>query len=238
MTNLEGRVLLRRRACPAPAGVRSDLAVLAALAGELGCASGFATDPQAVFGELRRASAGGAADYAGITWERIEAENGVFWPCPTEDHPGTPRLFTDAFPTPDGRARFHPVQPSPPAEQTDSCYPVWLTTGRLPDQYQSGTQTRRIARLGQGPPRLEIHPSLAGALGLVDGEQARVVSRRGSARFTVAVTDAIRPDTVFAPFHWGGAARANSVTSSALDPVSRMPSFKVCAARVEKWSAA
>jgi assimilatory nitrate reductase catalytic subunit len=237
MTNLEGRVLLRRRACPPPPGVRSDLVVLSALARELGCGSGFPTDPRQVFDELREASAGGPADYSGITWERIEAENGVFWPCPAGGHPGTPRLFTSSFPTADGRARFHPVQPSPPAEQTDGTYPVWLTTGRLLDQYQSGAQTRRIAQLGQAPPCLEIHPSLASALGLAEGERARVVSRRGSAEFTVRVTGAIRPDTVFAPFHWGGQARANSLTSAALDPVSKMPAFKVCAVRVEKCGA-
>ncbi|MGH7879472.1 MAG: molybdopterin oxidoreductase family protein, partial [Candidatus Binataceae bacterium] len=113
MTNLEGRVLLRRRALEPPAGVRSDLEILSALAARLGCLEGFPSQPRAVFDELRRASAGGAADYSGITYERIAAEDGVFWPCPTEDHAGTPRMFLDRFATPDGRARFHPVEYRP-----------------------------------------------------------------------------------------------------------------------------
>ncbi|MDT4995798.1 MAG: assimilatory nitrate reductase catalytic subunit, partial [Actinoplanes sp.] len=100
MTNLEGRVIRRRLALAPPPEVRSDLDVLVDLAGRLGRGRYFDDDPRRVFDELRRASAGGIADYAGITWERIDAEQGVFWPCPAEDHPGTPRLFADGFPTP------------------------------------------------------------------------------------------------------------------------------------------
>src|SRR4051794_18701543 len=129
-TNLEGRVLLRRRAVTAPEGVRSDLDVLHGLAGLLGHGKGFPADPEEVFDELRRASAGGAADYAGITYERIAAEDGVFWPCPDTGHAGTPRLFLDRFATDDGRARFVPVTHRPSAEETDAEYPVVLTTGR------------------------------------------------------------------------------------------------------------
>jgi assimilatory nitrate reductase catalytic subunit len=238
MTNLEGRVILRRRAADPPPQVRSDLAVLGALAARLGISSGFPDDPRLVFDELRAASAGGPADYSGITWERIEAEDGVFWPCPSPGHPGTPRLFTDGFPTPDGLARCHPVHPSFPPEEPDDDYPLWLTTGRLPGQYQSGAQTRRIARLPSGGPCVEVHPSLAAALGLADGDRARLASRRGSAVLTIRVTEAIRPDTVFAPFHWGGAGRVNSVTDATLDPVSRMPAFKACAARLDPVAAA
>ncbi|CAM5606358.1 Assimilatory nitrate reductase catalytic subunit OS=Streptomyces microflavus OX=1919 GN=Smic_22340 PE=4 SV=1 [Streptomyces microflavus] len=123
-TSLEGRVLLRRRALDPPEGVRSDLEVLHALAGLLGHGKGFPADPAEVFEELRRASAGGAADYAGITYERIAAEDGVFWPCPDEDHPGTPRLFLDRFATEDGRASFVPVVHRAAAEETDREYPV------------------------------------------------------------------------------------------------------------------
>ncbi|HEX6470047.1 MAG TPA: molybdopterin oxidoreductase family protein [Streptosporangiaceae bacterium] len=234
MTNLEGRVLLRRRATAPPPRVRTDLTVLSTLAGRLGVARGFPDDPREVFDELRAASAGGVADYSGITWERIEAEDGVFWPCPAPDHPGTPRMFADDFPTPDGRARFQPVEPAFPAEQPDDAYPLWLTTGRLPGQYQSGAQTRRISRLCGRVPRVEVHPSLAAALALAHGETARIVSRRGSAEFAVSVSDAIRADTVFVPFHWGGTARANSLTDPALDPTSGMPGFKACAVRLEK----
>ena len=106
MTNLEGRVIRRRRALPPPSGVFDDLWLIKELADRLGRGRHFSADPREVFAELRLASAGGIADYAGISYERIDAEQGVFWPCPSEDHPGTPRLFTDRFPTPDGRANF------------------------------------------------------------------------------------------------------------------------------------
>src|SRR6185312_13856952 len=130
MTNLEGRVLLRRKALDPPPGVRSDLQILRSLAQGLGCPVSFEDRPRAVFDELRRASAGGPADYAGITYDRIADEQGVFWPCPDERHPGTPRLFADHFATPDGRARFHPVEHRDPVELPDAQYPYYLSTGR------------------------------------------------------------------------------------------------------------
>lgn len=170
-TSLEGRVLLRRRALDPPEGVRSDLEVLHALAGLLGHGKGFPADPAEVFEELRRASAGGAADYAGITYERIAAEDGVFWPCPDEDHPGTPRLFLDRFATEDGRASFVPVVHRAAAEETDREYPVVLTTGRVVAQYQSGAQTRRVAELNAAAPGpfVELHPRLAERIGVAEG---------------------------------------------------------------------
>ncbi|WP_329541900.1 molybdopterin oxidoreductase family protein [Streptomyces sp. NBC_01358] len=237
-TNLEGRVLLRRRAVSAPAGVRSDLDVLHGLAGLLGHGKGFPADPAVVFDELRRASAGGPADYAGITYERIAAEDGVFWPCPDPEHPGTPRLFLDRFATDDGRARFVPVTHRPSAEETDAEFPVVLTTGRVVAQYQSGAQTRRVAELNAAAPGpfVELHPRLAERIGVAEGEPVAVTSRRGRAVAPARITAAIRADTVFMPFHWAGEGRANTLTNPALDPVSRMPEFKVCAVRVEALS--
>ncbi|MDP5311801.1 molybdopterin oxidoreductase family protein [Streptomyces poriferorum] len=237
-TNLEGRVLLRRRAVSAPAGVRSDLDVLHGLAGLLGHGKGFPADPAEVFDELRRASAGGPADYAGITYERIAAEDGVFWPCPDTEHPGTPRLFLDRFATDDGRARFVPVTHRPSAEETDAEFPVVLTTGRVVAQYQSGAQTRRVAELNAAAPGpfVELHPRLAERIGVAEGEPVAVTSRRGRAVAPARITVAIRADTVFMPFHWAGEGRANTLTNPALDPVSRMPEFKVCAVRVEALS--
>ncbi|MFJ1737638.1 molybdopterin oxidoreductase family protein [Streptomyces microflavus] len=234
-TSLEGRVLLRRRALDPPEGVRSDLEVLHALAGLLGHGKGFPADPAEVFEELRRASAGGAADYAGITYERIAAEDGVFWPCPDEDHPGTPRLFLDRFATEDGRASFVPVVHHAAAEETDREYPVVLTTGRVVAQYQSGAQTRRVAELNAAAPGpfVELHPRLAERIGVAEGELVAVTSRRGRAVAPARITGAIRADTVFMPFHWPGEGRANTLTNPALDPVSRMPEFKVCAVRLE-----
>ncbi|RKT19129.1 assimilatory nitrate reductase catalytic subunit [Streptomyces sp. 1114.5] len=239
-TNLEGRVILRRRALDPPEGVRSELWVLRELAARLGVPAGFPADgfpveAERAFDELRRASAGGDADYAGISYARIAAEDGVFWPCPSADHPGTRRLFLDRFATPDGRARFAAVTHRPAGEEPDAAYPLYLTTGRVLSQYQSGAQTRRVAELNAAAPGpyVELHPRLAERLGIADGEPVAVTSRRGRAVAPARVTDAIRPDTVFMPFHWAGAGRANSLTNPALDPVSRMPEFKLCAVRVE-----
>lgn len=240
MTNLEGRVLLRRKAVDAPAGVRSDLEVLGALAGLLGHEKGFPADPEEVFEELRRASAGGLADYSGITYRRIVAEDGVFWPCPAQPedevpHPGTPRLFLDRFATADGLARFVPVGHRPAAEEPDAEYPVLLTTGRVVAHYQSGAQTRRVDELNAAAPGpfVELHPQLAERIGVAEGEPLAVVSRRGRATGPARITTGIRPDTVFMPFHWPGEGRVNTVTNPALDPTSRMPEFKVCAVRLE-----
>ena len=237
MTNLEGRVVLRSRAFDPPPGVRTDIEMLCALAERLGKGQHFAfASPRQVFDELRRASAGGIADYSGITYEKIEARSGVFWPCPAEGHPGTSRLFADGFPTPNARARFHPVRHLPPAEEPDASYPLYLTTGRLLAQYQSGAQTRRIAHLcDMAPePMAEVHPATAKRNGLSDGDLATLTTRRGAATFKVKFTPGIREDTVFIPFHWGGLQSANRLTNPALDPVSRMPEFKVCAVRVER----
>ncbi|MEU9914983.1 molybdopterin oxidoreductase family protein [Streptomyces sp. NPDC051001] len=240
-TNLEGRVLLRRQAITPPEGVRSDLEVMHELADRLGVEKGFPTDPEEVFEELRRASAGGPADYSGITYRRLAEENGVFWPCPAADadteagHPGTPRLFLDRFATPDGRARFVPVSHRASAEEPDEEYPVLLTTGRVVAQYQSGAQTRRVDELNAAAPGpfVELHPRLAARLGAAEGDPVAVVSRRGRAVAPARITTGIRPDTVFMPFHWPGEGRANTLTNPALDPTSRMPEFKACAVRLE-----
>ncbi|MCU1693456.1 MAG: nasC [Frankiales bacterium] len=239
MTNLEGRVLLRGKALDPPDGVRTDLHVLQGLAERLGCPTGFPTDPEEVFEELRRASAGGPADYSGVTYGRLRDGEALHWPVPSEDSPGTPRLFLDRFATPDGRARFHAVDQPAPAEPVDEAWPLHLTTGRVALQYQSGAQTRRIKALDDAAPAafVEVHPHLAEQLGVADGERVRVSTRRGDAYLRVRISDGIRPDTVFVPFHWAGKQRANSLTSSALDPTSRMPAFKVCAARIDRLHA-
>ncbi len=232
MTNLEGRVLLRRRAKTMPDGVRTDADILSGLADRLASPAPIPADPRVIFEEFRRASAGGVADYAGVTWDRIAAEDGVFWPCPTPDHPGTPRLFLDRFGTEDGRAQFHPVEYRGAAEQPDDDYPLVLTTGRVLVHYQSRTQTRRVPSLVAAEPDsfVEIHPDTARGLNIADGTQVCLTTRRGSAVLKARHSRNIRFDTLFVPFHWPG---ANILTNAALDPVSRMPEFKVCAARAE-----
>jgi assimilatory nitrate reductase catalytic subunit len=231
MTNLEGRVIRRRRALPPPAGVRTDLELMVDIAERLGRGHYFSSDPREVFEELRKASAGGIADYAGITYERIEAEKGVFWPCPSEDHPGTPRLFADSFPTPDGRASFIRVEHRDPGESPDMHFPYVLTTGRLMAQYQSGAQTRRhqSPAQSQAQPEAQIHPDLARKLSITSADIVQLRTRRGAANFRAKVNEDIRADTIFVPFHWGGASNANLLTNPALDRHSKMPAFKTCA---------
>jgi assimilatory nitrate reductase catalytic subunit len=239
MTNLEGRVILRRRAKTPPDGVWTDAQILKALADRLGAGRHFSDDARTTFDELRRATAGATADYAGISYERIARENGVFWPCPSEQHPGSPRLFLDGFATADGRARFHAVEYEDPAEIPDGDYPYFLTTGRVLAQYQTGTQTRRVPTLQDAEPEpfVEIHTDTARDRGIAQGDLVRLTTRRGRAVMKARLTREIRPDTLFAPFHWGGAASVNLLTHAALDPVSRIPEFKVCAVRVEKLAA-
>lgn len=233
MTNLEGRVSLRHKAIDAPPLVRTDLEVIAGIAASVGCDRGFSVEPEEVFNELRRASAGGVADYSGITYARIVDEGGVCWPCPNVDHPGTPRLFADGFAHPDGRARFWPVEHRPAAEEPDAEFPLYLTTGRVRAQYQSGAQTRRVPALAAVEPSgfVEMHPHLAETLGVADGDVVLLETRRGRALLPARVTATVGEETLFVPFHWG---EANLLTNSALDPTSRMPEFKVCAVQVSK----
>jgi assimilatory nitrate reductase catalytic subunit len=234
ITNLEGRVLLRRVARPAPPGIKSDLDVLCELAQRMGHTQGFTfQSPEEVFEELGRATAGAKADYSGITYRKITANAGVFWPCPGPEHAGTPRLFGERFAHPSGRARFHAVSPRRAAEVPDTDYPLFFTTGRYKEHYNSGAQTRRVAELvsARPEPRLQLHPDLAGRLGVAEGDRVRVESRRGAVEFTATLSWDVRLDTLFAPFHWGGKQAANVLTNPALDPTSRMPEFKVCAVR-------
>jgi assimilatory nitrate reductase catalytic subunit len=245
LTTLEGRVVRRRKAIDAPPGVRSDLEVLAGLAARLGRTGMIGTDPAEVFAELARASAGGPADYSGISYRRLDAGEPLFWPCPADPspadpsrqspegqgHPGTPRLFLDRFATPDGRARFLPVDHRPVADDLRPDAPLYLVTGRVLEHYQSGAQTRRVPELvaASPDPFVQLHPDTASRLGVEEGEALRLTSSRGEVVAVARVSRTIRPDTVFMPFHWAGPGRANTLTNDAVDPVSGMPEFKVCA---------
>ena len=223
-----------------PGNARSDRDIICDIAREFAPWEKFPyANSEDIFRELRHVSRGGDCDYYGITYERIEKEFGVFWPCPDKDHPGTPRLYEEGkFYHGDKRAKFHPVEYRPPAEDIDGEYPVILTTGRVVSQYLSGTQTRRIGPLvKQYPePLIEMHPRLAEKVGVRTGEQVRVVSRRGEMTLPCQVVRTIRTDTVFVPYHWGGKKSANRLTNRALDPISKIPEFKVCAVRLEKIS--
>ena len=236
MTNIEGRVILRQRMVDPAEGVWTDLQIISGIAERLGRGRYFSTEPREVFSELRRASSGGTADYAGVTWERIVAEEGVFWPCPEEGHPGTPRPFGERFGTTSGLAKFHRVEHRDTAEATDRHYPMILTTGRVMAQYQTGVQTRLVASLNEADPEAfcELHIDMARTLGIKQDDRLRLSSRRGSAIFKARLSRTIRLDTVFIPFHWGGEATANLLTSTYTDPVSGIPEFKVCAVHVAR----
>jgi assimilatory nitrate reductase catalytic subunit len=144
--------------------------------------------------------------------------------------------LTRARRRPRGKAKFHAVEYRPPAEVPDEEFPLILTSGRVVYQYLSGNQTRRIGFLVQQCPEpyVEIHPETAARLNVADGERVRVVSRRGEGVFPVLVVRTIRPDTIFIPYHWGEQLAVNQLTNPALDPTSKIPEFKACAARVEK----
>ncbi|MCA5895164.1 molybdopterin oxidoreductase family protein [Isoptericola sp. NEAU-Y5] len=282
MTNLEGRVIRRRRAVDAPGHVRSELWILAELARRLGSPVDFPDDPAVVFDELARASAGGPADYSGLSHARLDADEaaggpGLFWPCPATgparelsgpgplerapgpdnsrarelsgpragigapgpdnwrgQHPGTPRVFLERFATPDGRARAVVVDHVGPSDDVRPDAPVYLVTGRVLQHYQSGAQTHRVPELERlvPEPYAELHPHLGQRVGVPDGGRVRLTSARGDVVATARWTDAVRPDTVFMPFHWGGPGSVNRVTTDAVDPVSAMPEFKVCAVSV------
>src|SRR5262245_11008305 len=204
--NVEGRVIHIRQAVTPPGEARPDSQIICDLARELGRGEYFQfQNPRDIFNELREASRGGIADYYGITYEKIDQQFGVFWPCPTADHPGTPRLFEDGrFHHPDGKARFTVTEWRPSGDPVDEQFPVFLTTGRVVNQYLSGTQTRRIGGLldAYPEPRVEIHPRLAETLGIAAGDWVTITTRHASITLQAMVVRTIRPDTVFIPYHW------------------------------------
>lgn len=238
MTTLEGRVTLRKAVQRLPGKAKLDWQIIAEIAQALGKGSKFRYRcAEDIFNELRTASKGGIADYSGISYARIEREDGVFWPCPSEEEAPAIRLFEDRrFYHADGRAKLLTVPNPAEHEPATQEYPLILTTGRVMHHYLSGVQTRRTPALQAKVPEpfLQIHPETAERLGLEDGKRARVISRRGEIELTVKMSQDIRHDTVFVPFHWGGEMCINRLTLPELDPQSRMPAFKACSVRVER----
>ena len=236
--NSEARVVKINQAIDPVGDSRTDWWILQEIARRMGRGKYFNfNSAREIFDELRVASKGGKADYYGISYEKIERQYGVMWPCPTEESKGTPRLFEDwKFYHPDGKARFHTIEYKGPNEVPDEEYPMILTSGRVVYQYLSGNQTRRIGFLVQQCPEpyVEIHPEAAKHLGIADGERVRVVSRRGEGIFPALIVKTIRPDTIFIPYHWGEQLAVNQLTNPVLDPTSKIPEYKACAARIEK----
>ena len=242
VTTGEGRCVRVRNSVSPPGNARVDWDIICDLAKRLGKEKFFTyAKSEEIFSELTAASKGGPIDYSGMSYEKLDRNFGIFWPCPAPEHPGTPRLFEGGkFHHPDGKAKFHAYEYRPPAEDVDAEFPIFFTSGRVVSQYLSGTQTRRIGALvDQYPePLCEMHPRLAEKLGIADRDLVKVTTRRGDITVPAQIVASIRPDTIFIPYHWPGKKSANQITNRALDPISKIPEYKVCACKVEKVAAA
>ncbi len=225
-TNTERRVQRVRKAVSPPGMARQDWEILCDLSSRMGLSMQY-KDPEAVMDEIRDVT----PSYAGITYARIE-RTGLQWPCPTLDHPGTGFLHKDRFTR--GRGLFHPVEHKSPPELPDQEYPFYLSTGRILYQYHGASMSRRSKGLSERAPRceVEISPQDAERLGLKEGSMVKLLSRRGQIEALARITEKAVEGTVFVPFHYAEAA-ANLLTHSSLDPVSKIPGYKVCAVRVE-----
>jgi formate dehydrogenase major subunit len=170
-----------------------------------------------------------------ITWERLERESSVIYPCPEPDHPGEPVVFGDGFPTQTGRALLVPADLLPPAEVPDEEYPLVLMTGRQLEHWHTGAMTRRAGVLDalEPGPTASLHPKELARLGVKAGEQIRVTTRRGSIELTARADRWVREGIIFIPFAYVEAA-ANILTNPQLDPIGKIPEYKYCAVRIEK----
>ena len=226
-TNTERRVQLLRKVLDPPGQAKADWQILSEVAGRLGYTMRYDSSA-AIMEEIASLT----PIYGGLTHDRLQGF-GLQWPCPDKEHPGTPYLHKGMFSR--GKGLFTAVEYIPPAEEPDKEYPLLLTTGRILYHFHTGTMSRRVDGLHAIRPDgfVEIHPDDATALKLSDGELARLTSRRGTVTAKTVVTERSRPGTVFMTFHYREAA-ANILTNDALDPVAKIPEFKVCAVKVEK----
>ena len=226
-SNTERRVQRVRKAVNPPGEARDDWWIISEIATRMGYEQKYES-AEDVFNELCSVT----PSYAGITYARIE-DAGLHWPCPNDQHPGTPVLHREQFTA--GKGVFHAIDYIPPAEQTDAEYPMYLTTGRLLYHYHTGTMTMKTGGLNEIAPDCTVEMSRqdAGKYEFADGASIRISSRRGSIDATVKVSPQATSGTVFIPFHYAKAA-ANRLTNAALDPISGIPEYKVCAIRLEK----
>jgi formate dehydrogenase major subunit len=230
VTNTNRQVQIGRKALPLPGEARQDWWIVQEIARRIGLDWGYA-GPADVFAEMAR----GMPSLANITWERLEREHAVTYPCPGPEQPGEEIVFADRFPTDDGRGRFTPADVLPPDELPDDDYPLVLTTGRLLEHWHTGAMTRRASRLNalEPEPIASLHPRQLARMGVVAGERVRVETRRGEIELMARADRAVAEGMVFIPFCFNEAA-ANLLTNPQLDPYGKIPEFKFCAARLTR----
>jgi anaerobic selenocysteine-containing dehydrogenase len=242
MTNSERRLTYLPKLVEPPGEALPDAEILTRFAREMGWKDAFAYASAAeIFAEFAALTAGTICDYSGVSHARLQREGPLQWPVPTPDHPGTARLYrTGSFPTPDGRARFVPVEHDEPVESPDRHFPLTLTTGRVRDHWHTLTRTGKAPALVVRTPEpiLEVNLRDAARIGLSDSDFVEVVSRRGKVVAQCRVSATIREGTCFLPFHWGRRLgfykSANNLTLSARDPLSKQPELKACAVRLRR----
>ncbi len=230
-TNTERRVQRIRKAIEPPGEAKADWEIITNLANKLEVSGFNYQSAEDIFEEVRRAT----PQYAGITYARMDKPEAAHWPCPTEEHPGTPILHTQKFTSPDGLGTLFGIEYKPPNEVPDAEYPYILSTGRILFHYHTGTMSRRSPTLNAEVPTgyVEVSPEDAKAIGIAKGEKVKVRTRRGEVETLARVTEDIPKGMLFMPFHFKEGA-ANVLTNPALDPAAKMPEFKVCAAVIEK----
>ena len=227
--NTERRIQLAHKAIERPGQARADWEIIVDLSKRLGIPTRFGS-PEEVMEEIRQV----APAWAGVSYQRLENLAGLQYPVPSDEHPGTAFLFDDEFPTPDGKATFHPAQYADPAELPDDQYPFVMGTGRQLYHWHTGTMTRRSNGLDAREPTasVEIHPDDAAEMGIADGDLVRLTSRRNAVVISARISDRVARRQVFVPFHFREAA-ANLLTSPVLEPHAKMAELKVCAVRIE-----
>ena len=226
-SNTERRVQRVRKAVDPPGDSKEDWKITCEIASRMGYPMPYESS-RAIMEEISRVT----PSYTGISYDRLEDE-GIHWPCPVPDHPGTPVLHTQTFPI--GKGVFHAIDYIPPAEQINDEYPIYLTTGRLLYQYHTGTMTMKTEGLNERAPENFVEISSADAIkyGFDNGTMAKIASRRGDITAKVKISATAVNGTVFIPFHFALSA-ANKLTNSALDPVAKIPEYKVCAVKLSK----
>jgi len=227
-TNTERRIQRVRKAVEPVGDSKSDWWITCQIARRMKAKGFDFEDPSQIIAEIASVT----PSYGGITYERLE-KAGLQWPCPTEEHPGTPILHTLQFTR--GKGQFIPVEYKPPAELPDKEYPLILTTDRSLFQFHTGTMTRKVAGLNvfHGEELVEINPEDASKLGISDGERVKVISKRGAVVAKAKVTESSPVGVVSMTFHFAESP-TNVLTNPALDPIAKIPELKVCAVRIEK----